>query len=109
MTDNEYHQKVDAILLHLEESLDEVVEVDLDYEYSGGILTIDFPNNTKIIINKQPPNQQIWVATKYDGHHFDLIDENWIDNRTGKEFWALISEAASKQADVKLSFASPKA
>lgn len=104
MTDNEYHQKVDAILLHLEESLDEVIAADLDYESAGGILTIDFPNGSKIIINKQPPNHQIWVATKFDGHHFDLVDDKWIDNRSGKEFWTLISEAASRQADANICF-----
>lgn len=104
MTDNEYHQRVDAILLQLEEAIDEVEQVDLDYEFSGGILTIDFPDKSKMIINKQPPNHQIWLATKFDGHHFDLIDDQWIDNRTGSEFWQLVSKAASRQAGVTLTF-----
>jgi CyaY protein len=106
MTDNEYHQMVDAILLHLEESIDEIDSVDLDYESAGGILTIEFPDRSKIIVNKQPPNLQIWVATKFDGHHFDLVDGSWIDNRTGKEFWALMSEMASKQAGCAIEFKS---
>ena len=104
MNEHEYHLKVDAVLLHLEESIDDIEHVDLDYESSSGILTIDFPNGTKIIVNKQPPNLQIWVATKFDGHHFDFIDDQWIDNRTGKEFWALMSEAATRQAGVEVEF-----
>jgi len=104
MTENEYHQLVDGILLHLEESIDEIEQADLDYESAGGILTIEFPDGSKIIVNKQPPNLQIWVATKFDGHHFDLVDDAWIDNRTGKEFWALMSEMASKQAGVAIEF-----
>lgn len=104
MTDNEYHQIVDGILLHLEQSIDEIEHVDLDYESAGGILTIEFPNKSKIIVNKQPPNLQIWVATKFDGHHFDLVDEQWIDNRSGKEFWALMSEMATKQAGADIVF-----
>lgn len=104
MNEHEYHLKVDAVLLHLEESIDEIEQVDLDYESASGILTIDFPNGTKIIVNKQPPNLQIWVATKFDGHHFDFIDDKWIDNRTGKEFWALMSEAATRQAGVAVEF-----
>ena len=104
MTENEYHQRVDAILLHLEESIDTIEQADLDYESAGGILTIDFPDRSKIIVNKQPPNLQIWVATKFDGHHFDLLDGQWIDNRTGKEFWQLMSEMASKQANVAIEF-----
>ena len=104
MTESEYHQKVDAILLHLEETIDTIEQADLDYESAGGILTIEFPDNSKIIVNKQPPNLQIWVATKFDGHHFDLIEQQWIDNRTGKEFWSLMSEMASKQANVTIEF-----
>lgn len=105
MNEHDYHLKVDAVLLHLEESLDEITHVDLDYESASGILTIDFPNGTKIIVNKQPPNLQIWVATKFDGHHFDWINDCWIDNRTGKEFWALMSEAATRQASAEITFA----
>lgn len=104
MTDNEYHRRVDAIFLRLEELLDEVEQVDLDYEFNGGILTIDFPNHSKLIFNKQAPNQQIWLATKFDGHHFDFTGELWIDNRTGIEFWQLVSTAATRQAGVALVF-----
>ncbi len=104
MTDNEYHQRVDAILLQLEQSIDTIEQVDLDYEFSSGILTIDFPDKSKLILNKQAPNHQIWLATKYDGHHFDLIDEQWIDNRTGIEFWQLVSQAATRQGGAEIVF-----
>ena len=98
MNDSQYHQLVDDVYLKLEDALD-VCEVDIDYESAEGILTLIFPNQTKIILNKQPPLHQIWVATKYNGHHFNLRDDQWIDERTGAEFWAFIDEAASKQAE----------
>ncbi|MDM7859204.1 iron donor protein CyaY [Alteromonas sp. ASW11-36] len=97
MNDTEYDMRVDAIFMRLEEALDEC-EVDIDYEGAGGILTLIFPNQTKIILNKQPPLHQIWVATKFNGHHFNLEGEQWIDERTGAEFWSFMDEAASKQA-----------
>lgn len=97
MNDTEYDMLVDAIFIKLEEALDEC-EVDIDYEGAGGILTLIFPNQTKIILNKQPPLHQIWVATKFNGHHFNLAGEQWIDERTGAEFWSFMDEAASKQA-----------
>ena len=97
MNDTEYDMLVDAIFMKLEEAHDEC-EVDIDYEGAGGILTLIFPNQTKIILNKQPPLHQIWVATKFNGHHFNLEGEQWIDERTGAEFWSFMDEAASKQA-----------
>lgn len=98
MNDSEYHQKVEQLLVTIEEALDEC-EVDIDYESATSILTLIFPNGSKIIINKQSPLHQVWVATKYNGHHFNFQDGLWIDERTDAEFWQFINQAASKQAD----------
>lgn len=102
MNDSQYHQMVDDILIQLEEALD-VCEVDIDYESAEGILTLTFINGTKIILNKQSPLHQLWVATKFNGHHFNFQDDKWIDERTGVEFWSFIDEAASKQAEQPVS------
>ena len=97
MTESDYHQRVDEMLIAIEEALDEC-PVDIDYESAGGILTLIFPDTSKIIINKQPPLLQIWVATKFNGHHFNFNDSQWIDERTGAEFWSFINDATSRQA-----------
>lgn len=103
MNDNEYHQKVDEILLTLEDALDDC-EADIDSEAAGGILTLTFVNGSKIIVNKQPPLHQIWVATKFNGHHFNWQDGEWIDERTGAEFWSFMNDAATRQADQDVRF-----
>lgn len=97
MNDLEYDELTDQILLAVEEGIEQQ-ELDLDYESNGGLLAITFPDHSKIIINKQPPLHQLWVATKFNGHHFEWRDGVWIDNRTGAEFWQLLNDAASKQA-----------
>ncbi|MFT2089516.1 iron donor protein CyaY [Paraglaciecola sp. 2405UD69-4] len=101
MNDSQYHQMTDDLLIDIEEMLDEC-EVDIDYESAGSILTMTFVNGTKIIINKQPPLQQLWMATKYNGHHFNFENEQWIDERTGVEFWSFLDEAISKQAEANV-------
>jgi CyaY protein len=98
MNDSQYHQMTDVLLIDIEEMLDEC-EVDIDYESASSILTMIFLNDTKIIINKQPPLHQLWVATKFNGHHFNFQNEQWIDERTGVEFWSFLDEAVSKQAE----------
>lgn len=97
LTDTQYHQMVDEILLEIEQALDEL-DIDLDYESFGGKLDITFPNQTKIIINKQAPLHQVWVATKFNGYHFNYQDGQWIDERFGDELWHLINDASTKQA-----------
>lgn len=102
MNDSQYEQITDEILLNIEELLDECA-VDIDYESASSILTMTFENGTKIIINKQPPLHQLWVATKFNGHHFNLQKDLWIDERTGVEFWSFLDEVCSKQAEQPVS------
>ena len=104
MNDVEYDELTDSVLLAVEEAI-EKLELDLDYESHGGLLSITFPDRSKIIINKQPPLHQLWVATKFNGHHFEYREGLWIDNRTGREFWQLLDDAASKQAGTAVTLA----
>lgn len=101
MNDSEYNLIADELLLAVEEAVEDCGE-DIDYESVSGLLTLTFKNKTKIIINKQAPLHQVWVATKFNGHHFEMIDNTWQDNRGGGEFWQFISSAVSKQAEVEL-------
>ena len=97
MRDSEFHALADAQFHAIEDALDNC-DADIDYDTSGGVLTLTFVNQTKIIINKQAPLAQIWVATRANGYHFDYIDEQWIDNREGHELMALLAGACSAQA-----------
>lgn len=97
MQDSTYHEMLDDLFIAIEEALD-ICPVDIDYEGAGGILSLTMPNMTKIILNKQPPLQQLWVATKFNGHHFNFQDGKWIDERTDAEFYAFLDAAVSKQA-----------
>lgn len=101
MQDHEYHELAEQTIAAIEEAI-EATGIDIDCESAGDILELTFLNDTKMVINKQPPLQQLWVATKFNGHHFEYRDGQWIDNRTGAELWALLTEAASKQAEQPL-------
>ncbi|WP_333608441.1 iron donor protein CyaY [Arsukibacterium sp.] len=103
MNELEYDELTDQTLLAVEEAIEQQ-ELDLDYESHGGLLSITFADNSKIIINKQPPLQQLWMATKFNGHHFEWRNGQWIDNRSGAEFWQLLTEVASLQAGSPLNF-----
>lgn len=104
MNDSEFHQQADQLLLTIEERLDEHDgDTDIDYETHGNVMTLSFENGTKIIINRQEPLHQVWLATKAGGYHFSFNDGKWCD-RTGNEFWALLAEACTVQAGEPVSF-----
>ncbi|MDP7592894.1 MAG: iron donor protein CyaY [Litorilituus sp.] len=101
MNDSQYNLLADELLLAVEEAIEDC-GVDIDYEGASGLLTLAFKNNTKIILNKQAPLQEVWVATKYNGHHFAFAHAQWIDKRGGDEFWQFLSTAVSKQAETEI-------
>ncbi len=103
MNDSQYNLLAEDLLLAVEEAIEDS-GVDIDYEGVGGLLTLTFKNATKIIINKQAPLHEIWVATKFNGHHFTFSDNEqvWTDKRGGDEFWQFLSSAVSTQAETNV-------
>jgi len=50
--------------------LEEVAEKNSDgveAEFSAGVLTITHPKNGTYVLNKQPPNRQIWLSSPVSG------------------------------------------
>ena len=104
MTETEFNQIVDAIFMHIETTLD-ACDTDIDTESSAGILTLEFENGSKIILNRQGPTQEIWVAAKSGGYHYRLDNGAWRNTRDGSELFAALSSYISQQAgqDIQLS------
>ncbi|TCJ11959.1 iron donor protein CyaY [Parasulfuritortus cantonensis] len=96
MTESEYLQSTEALFRDLEQDLE---AADLDYELAaGGILEIEFDDGSKIIVNRQTPLREVWVAAKSGGFHYRWQDGAWRDTRSGAEFHAALSGMASAQA-----------
>ncbi|PMH45455.1 iron donor protein CyaY [Vibrio sp. 10N.286.49.B3] len=101
MNDTEFHQLVDTQMQIIEEAIDDS-GADIDYEVMGNVMTLEFENRTQIIINRQEPMHEIWLASKSGGFHFKLIDEQWICSKTGIELFAMVKQECEKQADEKI-------
>ena len=97
MNESEFQQRVDAILLQLETTFD-TVDDDIDCELTAGILTITFENGSKIIVNRQTPNREIWVAAKSGGFHFRLVDNVWCDTRSAQTLTMLLTNVIAQQS-----------
>jgi len=105
MNESEFNDIVDDILIEIEDAVEEACDetgADIDYETSSGILTLTFSNGSQIIINRQAPLKQIWVAAKQGGFHFDFNSdrEQWLCN--DKELYAALSEYCTEQADQEI-------
>jgi CyaY protein len=103
VTETEFNQAVDAIFLQIEAALD-ARDTDIDYETAAGILTLEFEDGSKIILNRQGPTQEIWIAAKSGGYHYRLDGGAWRNTRDGSELFAALSGYISQQAgqDIRL-------
>jgi len=97
MNDSQFHTLVDQQLEQIEEAV-EHSGADIDFETNGGVLTLEFADRSKIIINRQEPLHQLWVATRFGGFHFDYRGGKWIDDRSGDELMAFLADALSRQS-----------
>jgi CyaY protein len=103
MSDSEYLTRAEAALAAIERTLDDTA-ADIEFERSGNVLTLEFENGTKIIVNLQPPMREIWIAAKAGGFHFRYTDDAWRDTRNGTEFFAALSDYATQQAGEPVRF-----
>jgi len=107
MTDPEYMDCAEAALAAIEQACDrlnDATDVDLDNQRVGGMITITFDNGSQLIVNLQKPLQEIWLAARSGGYHYRHDGANWVDTKTGEEFFANLSREASRQAGQPLAF-----
>ena len=103
MTDSDYLTRAEAVLAAIDRAVDDG-DVDIEVERSGNVLTLEFENGSKIIVNLQPPMQEIWIAAKAGGFHFKFVDGQWLDTRNGREFFESLSDYATQQAGESVQF-----
>lgn len=97
MTESEFLAAAEAVLDDLEAALEDS-DADIECERSGNVLTLEFDDGSKIIVNLQTPMREIWIATKAGGFHFRFEQDAWRDTRNGDEFYAALSRYATQQA-----------
>ncbi len=110
LSDADYRSRSAAVLAAIEASVDRWLDedvVDIDAHRTGGLLELAMPGGSKLIINTQPPLQEIWLAARAGGYHFRHVDGRWLDTRSGVEFFELLSTQASAQAGKALRFEPP--
>lgn len=97
MNESEFDERAEATLLAIEHALEQQAP-DIDFESEAGILTLEFANRSKIIINRQLATREIWVAARSGGYHCRAEGEGWRCQTTGETLPALLSRVCSEQA-----------
>jgi CyaY protein len=108
LSDAEYHRLTCTVLASIEATVDGWLQsdvIDIDSHRTGGLLELSFPDGSKIVVNTQPPLQELWLAARGGGYHFRYLDGQWVDTRDGStRFHDVLSREASRQAGQPLIF-----
>jgi CyaY protein len=107
MSDADYQRETQALLSSIEARADAWLQddvIDIDTHRSGGLLEMSFPNGSKLIVNTQPPLQEVWLAARGGGFHFKWVQGAWRDTKDGSEFIAALSHHATAQGGKPLAF-----
>jgi len=95
--ETEFNQHVDATLAAIEDALEDC-DTDLDWDLVGGILTIECDNGSQVIVNRQAPTRQIWVAARSGGYQFGFDPDRNTWQQNGLELFALLERVLSEQS-----------
>ena len=107
LSDADYQRAAGQVLASIEAATDRWLQddvIDIDTQRTGGLLELVFPDDSRIVVNLQPPLQEIWLATRAGGYHYRHVQGRWLDTRDGSEFFEALSRHASAQGGRELRF-----
>jgi frataxin len=97
---NKYHRLADHLLDHLHDSIDTIIDQhpqadSFDTSLSMGVLTVKLSSLGTFVINKQPPNLQVWLSSPVSGpsrYDYDDTRKEWVYKRNNKELVGVLNE-----------------
>ncbi|MDU8923363.1 iron donor protein CyaY [Pasteurellaceae bacterium LIM206] len=98
----EFHENIERLWDDIEARLEEQ-DIDADCDRQGAVFSITFNDRSQIIINKQEPLLELWLASRLGGLHFAFNDNEWI-NSDGERFWDCLQRACAAHGE-QVSFA----
>ncbi|MEN9901651.1 MAG: protein CyaY [Pseudomonadota bacterium] len=105
MDEKEFAERSRLTLARIEGAIEQAAEdgADIDFEMQRGILEIECPDGSKIIVSPHMIAQEIWVAARSGGFHFrDDGQSGWIDTRTGETLDQRLIEILKQQGQVAI-------
>jgi len=71
---------------------------EVDFGTSDGVVSIEFADGTKYIVNRQTAADQMWFAAGVRAWHYDRTDAgSWACDRDGHDLYERIGEVVSEK------------
>ena len=95
MTDHEFSKAADQVMQAVFTKLAELDPDEVDSDLAMGVLSMQFADRKKFILNRQIAAHQIWLAHGVTAYHFalDSATGQWLDTKGRGELSALLAKA----------------
>jgi len=105
ISERDFERIADDTLRKIERSLEDVEGIEVDLEM--GVLTIEFSDGTRYVINSHRAARQIWMAAELSAWHFDVdpATETWRATKDGSELWAMVEAVLSRKLGTAIKLA----
>jgi CyaY protein len=99
MDRKEFIKLADQCLARVVQALEPFDPDEVDFSESDGVVTIEFPDNARYILNRQAAADQMWFAAGARAWHYDWDADasRWIDDRDGHELLGRVAESISEK------------
>lgn len=99
MDAQEYLKRADACLDRVAGWLEDFDPDEVDYSTTDGVVTLEFADGQRFVLNRQAGANQMWFAAGARAWHYDWDDgsSSWKDDRDGHDLFARVGEAVSEK------------
>ncbi|HHH27584.1 MAG TPA: iron donor protein CyaY [Polyangiaceae bacterium] len=97
LSERDFERLADEELQRLVEALTEATD-EIDPDLQMGVLSINFEDGTKYVVNSHRAARQIWMAAERKAWHFDYRpeDETWVASG-GDELWSTVTDTVGRK------------
>jgi len=101
---NQFMEIANRALVHIEDKLANLEHEDLDIHMSGDVLSIDFADGGRFVVNSHSAAGQIWLAAGTDAWHFDYRPEQsqWIAAKNGNELFKTVERVVGEKLKLEI-------
>jgi CyaY protein len=100
---SDYYSLIDDTFEAVETAL-EALPDDPDIRAAEGVINVTFNNGVVFVFSRQPPTEQLWLATPGGGFHYvwDEAAGDWRDTKSSDLFRPFLVAQLAEHAEISL-------
>ena len=105
MPSSDYYEQIEETFEAVEVALESLPD-DVDIRGAEGVINATFSNGVVFVFSRQPPAEQLWLATPGGGFHYAWHEDTrtWRDTKSGESFHDFLVEELATHTGLALTW-----